>query len=181
LGASGASRLMVSHRLRSISSVFGGKNSKEMFGDPGARCPSVADEVTSVMTPQTPVGRSGTLTRSCSAHKISQNELPIQPIHDGKLPNCLEIYLDVRSIYQSSGLHFANENFTNILILIHKMKMRVCRLLFQGCGQVGINRIIATRGPLAMTVVSVRRRVDARLICTAWPFVGPTDSTSLRA
>ena len=30
---SGASRLMVSHRLRSISSVFGGKNSKEIAGD----------------------------------------------------------------------------------------------------------------------------------------------------
>src|SRR6478736_2234175 len=55
LGASGASRLMVPHRLRSISSVFGGKNSKEMSGDSGARCPSVAGGVTSVMAPQTPL------------------------------------------------------------------------------------------------------------------------------
>jgi hypothetical protein len=41
---------MVSHRLFSISSVFGGKNSKEIAGDLSARCPSGAGDVISVMT-----------------------------------------------------------------------------------------------------------------------------------
>src|ERR1700722_19100646 len=45
---------MVSHRFRSISSVFGGKNSKEIAGDFGVWCPSDMGGVTSVMAPQTP-------------------------------------------------------------------------------------------------------------------------------
>ena len=49
LGVRGASRLMVSHRLRSISSVLGGKNSNEIFGECSARWPSKAAGVVSVM------------------------------------------------------------------------------------------------------------------------------------
>src|SRR5450631_982657 len=45
---------MVSHRFRSISSVFGGKNSKEIAGDFGVWCPSGMGGVTSVMARQTP-------------------------------------------------------------------------------------------------------------------------------
>ena len=49
IGVSGASRLMVSHRLRSISSVLGGKNSKEILGEWSVRWPSKAADVISVM------------------------------------------------------------------------------------------------------------------------------------
>ncbi|MGY2985249.1 hypothetical protein [Bradyrhizobium sp. USDA 4508] len=48
-GVSGARRLMVSQRLRSISSVFGGKNSKEIFGALGARGAFGTEEMVSVM------------------------------------------------------------------------------------------------------------------------------------
>ncbi len=40
---------MVSQRLRSISSVFGGKNSKEIFGAFGARWPFGTEEMVWVM------------------------------------------------------------------------------------------------------------------------------------
>jgi len=59
---------MVSHRLRSISSVFGGKNSKEIAGDFGARCPFDTGGVTSVMAHELHLIRMG-VGLGCSALK----------------------------------------------------------------------------------------------------------------
>src|ERR1700739_495438 len=77
---------MVSHRLRSISSVLGGKNSKEIAGDFSARSPSGAGVVTSVMAPQTPFRRYGRqVWLQCA--KINQSGPSKQPIVRGNLPN----------------------------------------------------------------------------------------------
>src|SRR6476620_4288556 len=75
---------MVSQRLRSISSVLGGKNSKEMFGDFSARCPSGAGTANSDMTRKTP-GKCGQQAYRETA-KISQTPNTKQPIGCGNWP-----------------------------------------------------------------------------------------------
>src|SRR5258706_14324586 len=79
---------MVSQRLRSISSVLGGKNSKEMFGDFSARCPSGAGTANSVMTRKTPEKCGQQVYRETS--KISQTRPSKQPIIYGKWPTLCE-------------------------------------------------------------------------------------------
>src|SRR4051794_23728696 len=66
---------MVSHRLLSISSVFGGKNSKEIAG---ARCPFSADDVTSVMAPRTPnqAARGQAYLQEAKIEQIGQTNSP---------------------------------------------------------------------------------------------------------
>src|SRR5437773_5653665 len=84
-GVSGASRLMVSHRLRSISSVLGGKNSKEIFGECcSARWPSKAGGVTSVMALTKAPQKMDRHQAWRPSAKISQTRLAKQPITGGK-------------------------------------------------------------------------------------------------
>ena len=59
--------MMVAHKFFSISSVFGGKNSKEIAGAVGARCPSLSGEITSVM--------AGIVSRQASRGSFSGRRL----------------------------------------------------------------------------------------------------------
>src|SRR5215469_13617428 len=78
---------MVSQRFRSISSVFGGKNSKEIAGAGSARAPSRAGGVSSVMEPITPVVGLPGLGPPARSPTIGERNYRQQPTGDGKLPN----------------------------------------------------------------------------------------------
>src|SRR5882724_924748 len=91
---------MVSQRLFSISSVFGGKNSKEIAGCFSPR--SVAGGVTSVMA----LTSSATVRQhqvGFGRTKIGHQSRTKQPITDGKLPNLLSIYPIIMSISPFGG------------------------------------------------------------------------------
>jgi hypothetical protein len=98
LGDSVARRLMLSQRFFSISAVFGGKNSKEIFGLRGAWGPSEWDGGTSVIAAATPRSRLWKDVRFIlGSAKIGQTRPSKQPIDDGKWPNLYENYrLDMR-------------------------------------------------------------------------------------
>src|SRR2546430_4140112 len=80
LGASGARRLMASQRLRSISSVLGGKNSNEIAGV-SARRPSGAGAVTSVMAPRTPLHSGELKIGQCTLVLIAHHIWEIAHLH----------------------------------------------------------------------------------------------------
>src|ERR1700753_961022 len=89
---------MVSHRLFSISAVFGGKNSKEIAGDFTARSPSAAGGVNSVIAPQTPGPAGQTSGLAIRPLEYAEWGRPNSPPYMGSCPIftyrwilCLEI------------------------------------------------------------------------------------------
>src|ERR1700734_1793066 len=103
---------MVSHRLRSISSVFGGKNSKEILGAFGARLASGG--VNSVISWQTPLGHSPVQV-SCWALKYAKHSRSNSPSVMGNCP-ISAINLVLRLVFYKDGQKAERDPFPGYLI-----------------------------------------------------------------